>query len=60
MITLEEEVKLAWKAFDDMVGGEIYVKKISSMTVTDLASAVALGAEHQTIGILPGENCMNR
>jgi len=37
MITLEEGVELVWTAFDDMVGGEIYVKKIPSMKVTDVA-----------------------
>ena len=28
MITLEQGVELVWKAFEDMLGGEIYVKKI--------------------------------
>ena len=31
MITLEQGVKLVWLAFEDMVGGEIYIKKIPSM-----------------------------
>ena len=44
-----------WRAFSDMVGGEIYVKKIPSMKVTDIAQAVAPGAEHEIIGIRPGE-----
>ena len=34
MITLEQGVELVWHAFEDMVGGEIYVKKIPSMKVT--------------------------
>ena len=55
MITLEEAVKLVWKAFDDMEGGETYVKKIPSMRVTDIARAIAPDAEHQIIGIRPGE-----
>ena len=37
MITLEQGVELVWKAFDDMLGGEIYVKKIPSMTILDIA-----------------------
>lgn len=55
MITLEQGVELVWHALDDMVGGEIYVKKIPSMKVTDLAIAVAPEARHEIIGIRPGE-----
>ena len=55
MITLEQGVELVWHAFEDMVGGEIYVRKIPSMKVTDLASVIAPGVEHQIIGIRPGE-----
>lgn len=55
MITLEEGVKLVWKAFDDMHGGEIYVKKIPSMTIGDIAKAVAPEAKQRIIGIRPGE-----
>jgi UDP-N-acetylglucosamine 4,6-dehydratase len=55
MITLEQGVELVWHAFDDMQGGEIYVKKIPSMTILDLARAVAPEAEHKIIGIRPGE-----
>jgi UDP-N-acetylglucosamine 4,6-dehydratase (inverting) len=55
MITLEQGVDLVWKAFDDMVGGEIYVKKIPSMTITDIAEAVRPGAAQETVGIRPGE-----
>ncbi len=55
MITLEQGVELVWHAFDDMVGGEIYVKKIPSMKMTDLARAVAPEARHDIIGIRPGE-----
>jgi UDP-N-acetylglucosamine 4,6-dehydratase/5-epimerase len=55
MISLEEGVKLVWKAFTDMEGGETYVKKIPSIKVTDLASAVAPEAEQIIIGIRPGE-----
>ena len=55
MITLEQGVDLVWHAFDDMVGGEIYVKKIPSMKVTDIARAVAPDARHDFVGIRPGE-----
>jgi UDP-N-acetylglucosamine 4,6-dehydratase len=55
MITLEEGVDLVWRAFDDMAGGEIYVKKIPSMLVTDIARAVAPEATHDIVGIRPGE-----
>tara|TARA_B100001057_G_scaffold495282_1_gene593893 strand:+ start:586 stop:1584 length:999 start_codon:yes stop_codon:yes gene_type:complete len=55
MISLEEGVKLVWHAFEDMLGGEIYVKKIPSMTITDIAKAVAPAAEQKIIGIRPGE-----
>ena len=55
MISLEQGVELVWHAFDDMVGGEIYVKKIPSMNICDLATAVAPECRQTTIGIRPGE-----
>jgi UDP-N-acetylglucosamine 4,6-dehydratase (inverting) len=55
MITLEQGVELVWHAFEDMQGGEIYVKKIPSMNVTDIAKAVAPAARQEFIGIRPGE-----
>jgi len=55
MITLEQGVELVWKAFEDMQGGEIYVKKIPSMNILDIAKAVAPKAEHKIIGIRSGE-----
>jgi len=55
MISLEQGVELVWHAFDDMAGGEIYVKKIPSMKVSDLARAVAPEASHKIVGIRPGE-----
>ena len=55
MITLEEGVDLVWNAFNDMVGGEIYVKKIPSMKVTDIASVTAPLAKQMIVGIRPGE-----
>ena len=55
MISLEQGVELVFHAFEDMVGGEIYVKKIPSMKVTDLAKVVAPNATQEIIGIRPGE-----
>tara|TARA_B100000780_G_scaffold266750_1_gene223199 strand:+ start:336 stop:1340 length:1005 start_codon:yes stop_codon:yes gene_type:complete len=55
MITLEQGVSLVWHAFDDMEGGEIYVKKIPSMKITELASAISPDAQHEIVGIRPGE-----
>jgi len=55
MITLEQGVDLVWHALDDMVGGEIYVKKIPSMTVTNIALATVPSATHEIVGIRPGE-----
>lgn len=55
MISLEQGVELVWHAFDDMEGGEIYVKKIPSMKVTDLARTLAPEAKLEIVGIRPGE-----
>lgn len=55
MISLEEAIELVWHAFIDMEGGEIYVKKIPSMKITDLALAVAPEAKQEIVGIRPGE-----
>jgi UDP-N-acetylglucosamine 4,6-dehydratase len=55
MISLEQGVELVWHAFEDMVGGEVYVKKIPSMRVVDLAKAVAPDAKFEIVGIRPGE-----
>jgi UDP-N-acetylglucosamine 4,6-dehydratase (inverting) len=55
MITLEQGVELVWHAFADMVGGEIYVKKIPSMKIVDIATAIAPNARQDTVGIRPGE-----
>jgi len=55
MISLEQGVELVWHAFEDMVGGEIYVKKIPSMKVVELAKTIAPQARQEIVGIRPGE-----
>jgi len=55
MISLEQGVDLVWHAFNDMVGGEIYVKKIPSMKVVDVARVIAPDATQKIVGIRPGE-----
>ena len=55
MITVEQGVELVWYAFDDMLGGEIYVKRIPSMNILDIARAIAPEAKHKIIGVRPGE-----
>lgn len=55
MITLKQGVELVWHAFEDMEGGEIYVKKIPSMNIKDIAQAVAPDARQEIVGIRPGE-----
>ena len=55
MITLDQGVKLVWKAFDEMEGGEIFVKKIPSMKVIDIATAISPNLEQKVVGIRPGE-----
>ena len=55
MITLEQGVGLVWHALEDMVGGEIYVKKIPSMSVVNLAKALAPECKLEFVGVRPGE-----
>ena len=55
MISLQQGVELVDLAFKDMVGGEIYVKKIPSMKVTDIAKAVDPNCKLVETGIRPGE-----
>jgi UDP-N-acetylglucosamine 4,6-dehydratase len=55
MITLEQGVELVWQAFEDMSGGEVYVKKIPSMNILDIAKAINPSAKLKFIGIRPGE-----
>jgi UDP-N-acetylglucosamine 4,6-dehydratase len=54
-ITLDQAVDLVLYAVEHMVGGEIFIPKIPSMRVTDLAEAMAPGEPVEVIGIRPGE-----
>jgi len=54
-ITLPQAVDLVLYALAHMQGGEIYIPKIPSMRVVDLATAMAPGVPHRVIGIRPGE-----
>ena len=55
MISLDQGIEFVWHAFEDMVGGEIYVKKIPSMKVIDVAKVIFPNAKYKIIGIRPGE-----
>ena len=54
-ITLPQAVKFVVESFDLMHGGEVFVPRIPSMKILDLAEAVAPGAKTHEIGIRPGE-----
>ncbi len=55
LITLEDGVQFVLDNFERMHGGEIFIPKISSMKMTDLATALAPNLKHKVIGIRPGE-----
>jgi len=54
-ITLQDGVDFVLKNFQRMNGGEIFIPKIPSVKITDLASAMAPELEQKVIGIRPGE-----
>lgn len=54
-ITLEDGVNFVLKNFERMQGGEIFIPKIPSMKIVDMAKAIAPSLPHQIIGIRPGE-----
>jgi UDP-N-acetylglucosamine 4,6-dehydratase len=54
-ITLNDGVQFVLKNFERMTGGEIFVPKIPSVRIVDLASAMAPNLEQRIIGIRPGE-----
>ncbi len=55
MITLEQAVDTVWHAFNDSFGGEIYVRKIPSMKIIDIAKVIRPNSNFRFIGIRPGE-----
>ncbi len=54
-ISVEESVKFVLKSLSLMKGGEIFVPKIPSVKITDLARAIVPGRKHKIIGARPGE-----
>lgn len=54
-MSLEQGVRLVIDSIDRMHGGEIFIPKIPSMKITDLADTIAPGAKKKVIGIRPGE-----
>jgi UDP-N-acetylglucosamine 4,6-dehydratase/5-epimerase len=54
-ITLEDGVKLVLYALENMWGGEIFVPKIPSYRITDIADAIAPSSRKEIVGIRPGE-----
>jgi len=54
-ITLQQAVDFVVECLADMQGGELYVPRIPSMRVVDLAEAIAPGTEFVEVGIRPGE-----
>ena len=55
LITLPQAVEFVVDSFELMMGGELYVPRIPSMKVTDLAEAIAPGATMHDVGLRPGE-----
>jgi UDP-N-acetylglucosamine 4,6-dehydratase len=54
-ITLDRGVQFVIRCIEEMHGGEIFVPKIPSMKMVDLAESIAPGCEVKVIGIRPGE-----
>jgi nucleoside-diphosphate-sugar epimerase len=54
-ITLQEGVNMVFWALQEALGGEIFVPKIPSYRITDLAKAIGPSCRHKVIGIRPGE-----
>jgi UDP-N-acetylglucosamine 4,6-dehydratase/5-epimerase len=55
LITLPQAVRFVIDSFELMQGGELYVPRIPSMKITDLAQAIAPGAAVHDVGLRPGE-----
>ncbi len=54
-LTLEQSVRFVIRSIEAMAGGEIFVAKLPSMRITDLADAIAPGCDWRVIGLRPGE-----
>jgi len=54
-LTLEQGVRFVINCIEKMHGGEVFVPKIPSMKIADLANAIAPGANLEIVGIRPGE-----
>ena len=54
-ITLEQGVQLVVKALEQSLGGEIFIPKIPSYQIMDVAKAIAPDCKHEVVGIRPGE-----
>jgi UDP-N-acetylglucosamine 4,6-dehydratase len=54
-ITIEQSVEFVFKCLEKMVGGELFIPKIPSMKITDLAKAIYPECKTEIVGIRPGE-----
>ena len=54
-ISLDDGVDLVLYALENQLGGELFVPKIPSYKIGDVASAIAPNAKQKTVGIRPGE-----
>ena len=54
-ITLDMGVDFVWKSFQRMLGGEIFIPKLPSVRIMDVAKAYAPNLEIEEVGIRPGE-----
>ena len=57
-LTLEHGVKFVINCLEQMHGGEIFVPKIPSMRLLDLAETIRRGARSRTSGFVPAKSCM--
>lgn len=55
MISLEDAVSFVWLSFNNMFGGEIFVKKLPSMNIMDIADSISKKSKKEFVGIRPGE-----
>ena len=54
-ITLEQAVEFVFFCLEKMIGGELFVPKLPSMNIADLATAICPSCRHDIVGIRPGE-----